>query len=273
MNLNNMEKSEHGLTVCYSPVKRKRKYSCRLALFNGNACSANNSSSGSTDPAEELKEKDLIRCLMKSYKSPKYNSFVSFSPDVDCTLSLGMSHPLPTPDEQRCMDMYKKSSMEEVIEVIKSTLFPPKVKCSEVEASDVPFGGLHNISSSVNNSVHKSSWSTATNAATTSKDILVHTNIATNLISKVPPKNHKDISSSNPVSNDNGSSMRNITSDELAKWCSTCHTTGTPLWRSGPNGAKSLCDACGIRYKKRERRAASAMAAAKENNNQFQPHR
>ncbi|XP_031484288.1 GATA transcription factor 20-like [Nymphaea colorata] len=36
--------------------------------------------------------------------------------------------------------------------------------------------------------------------------------------------------------------------------CATCATTQTPLWRNGPNGAKTLCNACGIRFKKEERR-------------------
>ncbi|XP_042047813.1 putative GATA transcription factor 22 [Salvia splendens] len=43
--------------------------------------------------------------------------------------------------------------------------------------------------------------------------------------------------------------------------CSDCHTTKTPLWRSGPKGPKSLCNACGIR----QRKARRAMAAAATN--------
>ncbi|AQL04118.1 uncharacterized protein LOC100191563 [Zea mays] len=40
--------------------------------------------------------------------------------------------------------------------------------------------------------------------------------------------------------------------------CSDCNTTKTPLWRSGPCGPKSLCNACGIR----QRKARRAMMAA-----------
>ncbi|XP_052139920.1 GATA transcription factor 20-like [Oryza glaberrima] len=43
--------------------------------------------------------------------------------------------------------------------------------------------------------------------------------------------------------------------------CANCDTTSTPLWRNGPRGPKSLCNACGIRYKKEERRAAAAAVA------------
>jgi hypothetical protein len=32
--------------------------------------------------------------------------------------------------------------------------------------------------------------------------------------------------------------------------CRQCGTTDTPLWRYGPEGCKSLCNACGIRWKR-----------------------
>ncbi|XP_077212080.1 putative GATA transcription factor 22 [Tasmannia lanceolata] len=38
--------------------------------------------------------------------------------------------------------------------------------------------------------------------------------------------------------------------------CSDCNTTKTPLWRSGPEGPKSLCNACGIRQRKARRAMA-----------------
>uniref|UniRef100_A0A6N2N9Z9 GATA-type domain-containing protein n=1 Tax=Salix viminalis TaxID=40686 RepID=A0A6N2N9Z9_SALVM len=44
----------------------------------------------------------------------------------------------------------------------------------------------------------------------------------------------------------------------LARRCANCDTTSTPLWRNGPRGPKSLCNACGIRFKKEERRATAA---------------
>lgn len=46
--------------------------------------------------------------------------------------------------------------------------------------------------------------------------------------------------------------------------CADCNTTKTPLWRSGPKGPKSLCNACGIRQRK-ARRAMAAAAAADAN--------
>ncbi|XP_074589931.1 uncharacterized protein LOC141845827 [Curcuma longa] len=35
--------------------------------------------------------------------------------------------------------------------------------------------------------------------------------------------------------------------------CTDCGTSETPLWRSGPSGPKSLCNACGIKYRKRKK--------------------
>ncbi|KAF6173628.1 hypothetical protein GIB67_022987 [Kingdonia uniflora] len=42
-------------------------------------------------------------------------------------------------------------------------------------------------------------------------------------------------------------------SDVAKKTCSDCKTFKTPLWRSGPEGPKTLCNACGIKYRKRKR--------------------
>ncbi|XP_027368978.1 putative GATA transcription factor 22 isoform X2 [Abrus precatorius] len=48
----------------------------------------------------------------------------------------------------------------------------------------------------------------------------------------------------------NGSSITRV--------CSDCNTSSTPLWRSGPKGPKSLCNACGIRQRKARRAMAEA---------------
>ncbi|XVF72698.1 hypothetical protein PTKIN_Ptkin12aG0141100 [Pterospermum kingtungense] len=40
---------------------------------------------------------------------------------------------------------------------------------------------------------------------------------------------------------------------EINKRCVDCNTTRTPLWRGGPAGPRSLCNACGIRYRKKKR--------------------
>ncbi|KAI3945386.1 hypothetical protein MKW92_042543 [Papaver armeniacum] len=47
-----------------------------------------------------------------------------------------------------------------------------------------------------------------------------------------------------------GSGSEDLTNE---KRCSDCQTTKTPLWRGGPAGPKSLCNACGIRQRKKRR--------------------
>lgn len=39
------------------------------------------------------------------------------------------------------------------------------------------------------------------------------------------------------------------TCDNSGRTCLHCGTTKTPLWRNGPKGAKTLCNACGVRFK------------------------
>ncbi|BAT82513.1 putative GATA transcription factor [Vigna angularis] len=48
------------------------------------------------------------------------------------------------------------------------------------------------------------------------------------------------------------------TSSSTTRVCSDCNTSTTPLWRSGPKGPKSLCNACGIRQRKARRAMAEA---------------
>ncbi|KMZ70012.1 GATA transcription factor 16 [Zostera marina] len=59
------------------------------------------------------------------------------------------------------------------------------------------------------------------------------------------------------------------------KACQICRTTKTPLWRGGPSGPKSLCNACGIRHRKKRRElhvscypTAATKPKKKENSNQ-----
>ncbi|XP_044504497.1 GATA transcription factor 29-like [Mangifera indica] len=48
-----------------------------------------------------------------------------------------------------------------------------------------------------------------------------------------------------------------------------CNTNDTPMWRKGPLGHKTLCNACGIKYRKEEekRKAKEEASNRKSNNN------
>ncbi|BFG43466.1 hypothetical protein CerSpe_297400 [Prunus speciosa] len=53
-----------------------------------------------------------------------------------------------------------------------------------------------------------------------------------------------------------GSEAEHMNQSSIAppsKSCTDCHTTTTPLWRGGPAGPRTLCNACGIKYRKRKR--------------------
>ncbi|KAD5508416.1 hypothetical protein R6Q59_031006 [Mikania micrantha] len=50
-----------------------------------------------------------------------------------------------------------------------------------------------------------------------------------------------------------GGSFESDGGSDLIKTCADCGTTKTPLWRGGPAGPKSLCNACGIRSRKKRR--------------------
>ncbi|KAK7839945.1 GATA transcription factor 21 [Quercus suber] len=64
-----------------------------------------------------------------------------------------------------------------------------------------------------------------------------------------------------PAKTDN-SSNNSFNNNPIVRVCADCNTTKTPLWRSGPRGPKSLCNACGIRQRKARRAMAAAAAAA-----------
>ncbi|CAO2203444.1 unnamed protein product, partial [Urochloa humidicola] len=44
-----------------------------------------------------------------------------------------------------------------------------------------------------------------------------------------------------------------VVTERGARSCVECRATTTPMWRSGPTGPRSLCNACGIRYRKKRR--------------------
>ncbi|KAJ0264273.1 GATA transcription factor 17 [Hirschfeldia incana] len=64
------------------------------------------------------------------------------------------------------------------------------------------------------------------------------------------------------VDNENCSS--NGSSGDTKRTCVDCGTFRTPLWRGGPAGPKSLCNACGIKSRKK-RQAALGIKPEKKN--------
>ncbi|KAK9667590.1 hypothetical protein K7432_017649 [Basidiobolus ranarum] len=46
--------------------------------------------------------------------------------------------------------------------------------------------------------------------------------------------------------------------------CHACNSTETPEWRRGPDGARTLCNACGLHYAKLTRKRTLAAAGISE---------
>ncbi|KAJ7944206.1 GATA transcription factor [Quillaja saponaria] len=88
-----------------------------------------------------------------------------------------------------------------------------------------------------------SSSSSSSNSSSPSSPLLIYTNMTQNLeqVSKLQPakKPKKRLVSK----------MAGSAGTQTPRRCSHCGVQKTPQWRAGPLGAKTLCNACGVRYK------------------------
>jgi len=64
----------------------------------------------------------------------------------------------------------------------------------------------------------------------------------------VRPRRHRRKKNEEPEEVKEVQKKRTIMSGEL--YCHSCGTLDTPEWRRGPDGCKSLCNACGLHYAK-----------------------
>ncbi|KAA0045632.1 GATA transcription factor 5 [Cucumis melo var. makuwa] len=67
-----------------------------------------------------------------------------------------------------------------------------------------------------------------------------------NVTGEPPKKQRKKPSSPSPSST---GLLPTGSTGQIPRRCSHCLVQKTPQWRTGPNGAKTLCNACGVRYK------------------------
>ncbi|XP_058727111.1 putative GATA transcription factor 22 [Vicia villosa] len=86
----------------------------------------------------------------------------------------------------------------------------------------------------------------------------------------IPERSYGDINEDKAIVNATASAAATTPSNEgiqnerynqgslTSRVCTECQTTSTPLWRSGPVGPKTLCNACGIRQRKARRAAVEA---------------
>ncbi|ORZ01222.1 GATA zinc finger-domain-containing protein [Syncephalastrum racemosum] len=57
----------------------------------------------------------------------------------------------------------------------------------------------------------------------------------------------RNLGESDPVQT---SYRRRTKKTTVGQKCHSCNTTDTPEWRRGPDGARTLCNACGLHYSK-----------------------
>lgn len=53
--------------------------------------------------------------------------------------------------------------------------------------------------------------------------------------------------------------LKKVKVDEEIHVCTDCGTVDSPEWRKGPQGPKTLCNACGLRYAKRSRKSKASI--------------
>lgn len=121
------------------------------------------------------------------------------------------------------------------------TFFPvrPRTKRSR-QSRQVKSAG-----SSLNQSPSSSSSSTSSGVSSAAPSFIFSDageNVDSLNVSGEPPKKQRKKSSS-------PSPAALLPTGQIPRRCSHCLVQKTPQWRTGPNGAKTLCNACGVRYK------------------------
>ncbi|KAK7321595.1 hypothetical protein VNO77_32398 [Canavalia gladiata] len=75
----------------------------------------------------------------------------------------------------------------------------------------------------------------------------------TNITTTTPTSRFQNQGLENRYSQRGPRNNNNNNTTTTTRVCSDCNTSTTPLWRSGPKGPKTLCNACGIRQRKARR--------------------
>lgn len=102
-----------------------------------------------------------------------------------------------------------------------------------------PFGSTDSSSSSTTTTTSSSTSSSPTSP------LMIYTNmLQVQSFDSVKVKKPKKIASSNGSGH-----VGAVVMAAPPRRCSHCGVTKTPQWRSGPLGAKTLCNACGVRFK------------------------
>ncbi|XP_076924768.1 GATA transcription factor 21-like [Bidens hawaiensis] len=127
----------------------------------------------------------------------------------------------------------------------------------------------HGIEDNMNTDLHQVKWMSSKMRVMLKmkkSDHPLNLNTYTSTSTEVTKLEEHKLSSS-PMEEADNSSNSTSSNNIPIRVCSDCNSTKTPLWRSGPRGPKSLCNACGIRQRKARRAMAIAAAATAEKGN------
>lgn len=102
---------------------------------------------------------------------------------------------------------------------------------------------------SPNNSIHRADRGSGTNAVGCG---ILRRAVVRGISLDAPQ--HASASSLEPVTRRPTNRRKRMIQNNLP--CSWCRVTQSPEWRSGPNGNRTLCNACGLQYAKRKREMA-----------------
>ncbi|XP_031113947.1 GATA transcription factor 4 [Ipomoea triloba] len=64
-----------------------------------------------------------------------------------------------------------------------------------------------------------------------------------------PPPPQETVTHHEISSNKHGANKKRESSEDVPRRCTHCASEKTPQWRTGPLGPKTLCNACGVRFK------------------------
>lgn len=139
---------------------------------------------------------------------------------------------------------------EQTVQKIRVTSFPSPVPRKMRSKRSRPVGKVWYGSPSL--TPESSSISSSSSYGSSSLSPFIWANPAQDneLFSSVEKPPAKKQKKKQTVAADNGSgSNASLTQTQTLRRCSHCQVQKTPQWRTGPLGPKTLCNACGVRYK------------------------
>ncbi|XP_043709932.1 GATA transcription factor 5-like [Telopea speciosissima] len=212
-------------------------------LFHDNSNSASFSISELSVPADDVADLEWLSHFVE-------DSFLEFSVPYPSSSS-------PTDKTQNGNQNLPEQETERASVKPPCFCFPTPVPCkvrskrSRTGGRTWSMGSLSFTESSCTYSSSSTS-STTTSSSSSTTSVLTFSESDHNMdmlyyLGKPPAKKQKK--KKKLVADASGSQHHHQQQQQAPRRCSHCHVQKTPQWRTGPLGAKTLCNACGVRYK------------------------